>query len=86
MDAKEFLKNLRFEVEGHLGVNHPLLARLSEIPFTKEDFKVFGLQHYPLVGHFTRYMELLLFRAPNSDTKEFSWSTPMLSFANEGGI
>ena len=67
MEARKFLKALRVEVESHPGVNHPLLARVAQIPFTREDYKVMGLQHFPLVGNFTQYMELLLLRAPNSD-------------------
>jgi pyrroloquinoline-quinone synthase len=38
-------------------------------PFTREDHKIFGLQHYPLVGMFTHYMERLLINAPDSTSK-----------------
>jgi pyrroloquinoline-quinone synthase len=38
-------------------------------PKTRDDFKIFSAQHYPLVGTFTRYLELLLFNAPSSDAK-----------------
>jgi len=71
MKAKVFLKDLRAEVEAHPGVNHPLLARIAQVPFTKEDHKVLGLQHYPLVGNFTAYMEFLLIRSPDSDAKQW---------------
>ena len=71
MDAKTFLKGLRGEVESHPGVNHPLLARVAQVPFTMQDFKVMGLQHYALVGEFTTYMEMLLLRAPDSDAKQW---------------
>ena len=71
MNAKEFLKALRKEIETHPGVNHPLLARVQQVPFTKEDYKVMGLQHYPLVGNFTNYMEFLLIRSPDSDAKQW---------------
>ena len=60
---KEFLARLREEVEAHQGVNHTLLARVSHVPFTREDYKIFGLQHYPLVGRFTLYLEYLQMRA-----------------------
>ena len=68
---KTFLKSLRRAVERHTAVNHPLLARVAHVPFTREDYKVFGLQHYALVGHFTTYLELLLLTAPDSDSKQW---------------
>ncbi len=69
MLAPEFLKQLRTEVEQHTGVNHPLLARVAQVPFTREDYRVFGLQHYALVGKFTLYLEHLLLRAPDPSAK-----------------
>ena len=71
VDARTFLKDLRQEVESHTAVNHPLLARVAHVPFTREDYKVFGLQHYALVGTFTKYLELLLLRAPDSQAKQW---------------
>lgn len=71
MNAAEFLKALRAEVESHTAVNHPLLARLAFVPFTREDYRVFGLQHFALVGNFTRYLELLLLRGPDSHAKQW---------------
>lgn len=76
MSARRFLADLRAEVESHAGVNHPLLARAAHVPFTREDYRVFGLQHYALVGTFTRYLEELLLRAPDSDAK--SWLAKVL--------
>lgn len=73
---KEFLAGLRRRVRRHTGVNHPLLARLSHVPFSREDYKVAGLQHYALVGMFTRYLEQLLLIAPDSDAK--SWIAKVL--------
>ncbi len=64
-----WLSELRDEVGAHPGVNHLLLSRLKTGRYTKGDYKVFGLQHYPMVGTFTRYMELLLLRAPSSEQK-----------------
>lgn len=64
-----WLDDLRLEVERHPAVNHLLLARLATGPYTRRDYREFALQHYPLVGHFTRYMELLLLRAPSSEQK-----------------
>jgi pyrroloquinoline-quinone synthase len=64
-----WLAELRDEVGAHPGVNHLLLSRLRTGRYTKSDYKVFGLQHYPMVGTFTRYMELLLLRAPSSEQK-----------------
>ena len=69
MGAVKFLKDLRKEVEAHRGVNHPFLCRIAQVPFTREDYKVFGLQHYALVGKFTLYLENLLLRAPDSMAK-----------------
>jgi len=71
VSARQFLSELRREVESHPGVNHPLLGRLSQVPFTREDYLVMGLQHYPLVGTFTTYLEYLLLRAPDSDAKQW---------------
>jgi pyrroloquinoline quinone (PQQ) biosynthesis protein C len=68
-DARAFLKDLRHEVENHPAVNHTFLARIGTSPFSREDYKVFGMQHYPLVGMFTNYMERLLINAPNSTAK-----------------
>lgn len=64
-----WLQELKEEVESHPGVNHLLLSRLATGRYTPGDYKVFGLQHYPMVGTFTRYMELLLLRAPSSSQK-----------------
>jgi pyrroloquinoline quinone (PQQ) biosynthesis protein C len=71
MDAKTFLKGLRKKVETHTAVNHPLLARVAHVPFTREDYKIFSLQHYALVGNFTTYLEYLLLSAPDSDAKQW---------------
>lgn len=76
LSAKEFLAGLRKDVERHAGVNHPLLGRVSQVPFTREDYKTFGLQHYPLVGTFTTYLELLLLTAPDSEAK--TWLAKVL--------
>ena len=65
-DARGFLKDLRREVETHPAVNHTFLARVGTNPFTREDYKIFGMQHYPLVGMFTGYMERLLIHAPDT--------------------
>jgi len=76
VNAKEFLSRLRREVEAHAAINHALLGRVAHVPFTREDYRVFGLQHYALVGSFTRYLELLLPRAPDSEAK--SWIAKVL--------
>jgi hypothetical protein len=67
LDAVEFLARLRADVLAHPAVNHPLLGRVAQVPFVREDYRVFGLQHYALVGCFTTYLELLLLSAPDSD-------------------
>lgn len=76
MQASEFLKDLRYEIETHPAVNHVFLMRVGTTPFTREDFRVFGLNHYPLVGTFCRYMEHLLLNAPDSDAK--TWIAKVL--------
>lgn len=73
---EDFLRDLRTEVESHPAVNHLFLSRLKHVPFTREDYKVMGCQHYPLVGRFTSYMEMLLVRGPSSDAK--SWLAKVL--------
>ena len=69
MDAASFLANLREEVVNHAGVGHSLLGRMEIDPRAREDFKIFAGQHYALVGMFTRYLELLMIRAPRSQDK-----------------
>ncbi len=69
MDATSFLKALHDEVAGNAGVGHSLLGRMELDPKKRDDFKIFSSQHYPLVGTFTRYLELLLINAPASDAK-----------------
>jgi pyrroloquinoline quinone (PQQ) biosynthesis protein C len=69
MDARTFLESLHGEVANHAGVGHSLLGRCKIDPRAREDFKVFAGQHYPLVGTFTRYLELLLLNAPSSNAK-----------------
>ncbi|GDX79493.1 hypothetical protein LBMAG42_13040 [Deltaproteobacteria bacterium] len=76
MQASEFLRDLRREIEEHPAVNHVFLMRVGTTPFTREDYRVFGLNHYPLVGTFCRYMEHLLLRAPDSESK--SWIAKVL--------
>jgi pyrroloquinoline quinone (PQQ) biosynthesis protein C len=67
--TREFLADLRREIEAHPGVNHMFLNRCATAPFSREDYKVFGENHYPLVCVFTGYLERLLVRAPTSDAK-----------------
>lgn len=76
LEPDRFLAALRHEVEHHFAVNHPLLMRLKHVPFTRADYRIFGLQHYSLVGTFTTYLELLLVKAPSSDQK--SWIAKVL--------
>lgn len=64
-DLPTWLEDLRLEVEAHPCVNHEILGSLE----SRDDYARFGLQHLPLVSHFTRYMELLLLRAPSSEQK-----------------
>jgi pyrroloquinoline-quinone synthase len=64
-----FLAELRREIEAHHGVNHLFLARCATSPFSREDYRVFGENHYPLVCVFTSYLERLLVRAPSSTAK-----------------
>ena len=69
MNSDRFLDELLDEVRSHAAVNHVFLARCATTPFTREDYKVYGMQHYPLVGTFTYYLERLLLRAPDSAVK-----------------
>jgi pyrroloquinoline quinone (PQQ) biosynthesis protein C len=71
LESRRFLKELREEIRLHPAVNHIFLNRLATMPFTREDYKVFGLQHYPLVNCFTTYMENLLVGAPDSEAKRW---------------
>lgn len=69
MDARAFLKELHAEVAANAGVGHSLLGRMNIDPRRREDFRIFSGQHYPLVGTFTRYLELLLLNASSSEAK-----------------
>ena len=51
-------------------MNHLFLARIATAPFSKEDYRVFGENHFPLVCVFTSYLERLLIRAPSSEAPE----------------
>lgn len=68
-EARRFLADLRVEIESHPGVNHLFLGRCATSPFARQDYRVFGENHYPLVCVFTSYLERLLVRAPTSDAK-----------------
>ncbi|HZU95756.1 MAG TPA: iron-containing redox enzyme family protein [Planctomycetota bacterium] len=76
MEAREFLKNLRVEVENHAGVGHSLLGRMTIDPKSRDDFRIMSEQHYPLVCFFTKYLELLLLKAPDSEGK--TWLAKVL--------
>lgn len=71
LESRQFLRDLREKIRLHPAVNHIFLNRVATMPFTQEDFKIFGLQHYPLVCCFTHYMENLLINAPNSNAKQW---------------
>jgi pyrroloquinoline-quinone synthase len=64
-----FLAELRREIEAHPAVNHLFLNRLATSPFSREDYRVFAENHFPLVRVFTSYLETLLLRAPTSESK-----------------
>lgn len=67
--AKTFLSSLRAEIETHPAVNHLFLNRLATGMFSREDYRVFAENHYPLVCVFCSYLERLLVRAPDSESK-----------------
>lgn len=69
METNPFLASLRREVESHPGVNHLFLQRCATSPFSRQDYRVFGENHFPLVCVFTNYLERLLVRAPSSEAK-----------------
>jgi pyrroloquinoline-quinone synthase len=69
MGADDFLASLRTEIETHPAVNHIFLNRCATSPFSRQDYRVFGENHYPLVCVFTSYLERLLCRAPSSEAK-----------------
>jgi pyrroloquinoline-quinone synthase len=69
LDPRAFLRQLRAEVSAHAGVGHSLLGRMAIDPRAREDFKILSGQHYALVGCFTRYLEVLLLRAPNPEAR-----------------
>ncbi len=76
MEAREFLKQLHVDVEGHAGVGHSLLGRMTTDPKSRDDFRIMSEQHYPLVCFFTKYLELLLLKAPDSEGK--TWLAKVL--------
>lgn len=76
MVGKEFLAALRREVAQTAAVGHSLLGRMGTDPRSREDFRVIAGQHYPLVTVFTRYLEMLLLSAPDSEAK--TWLAKVL--------
>lgn len=75
-EVRAFLADLRREVAETAAVGHSLLGRMATDPRSREDFRVIAGQHYPLVTVFTRYLELLLLSAPDSDGK--TWLAKVL--------
>lgn len=69
--VSRFLRELRTDCEKHPATNHLFLARCSVTPYTKQDYAAYAVQHFPLVAVFTRYLEHLLVRAPDSDSKQW---------------
>jgi pyrroloquinoline-quinone synthase len=67
--SRPFLADLRREIESHPAVNHLFLNRLATTPFSRHDYRVFAENHFPLVCMFTSYLEGLLVRAPDSESK-----------------
>jgi pyrroloquinoline-quinone synthase len=67
--SSRFLVDLRREIEAHPAVNHLFLNRLATSPFSREDYRVFAENHFPLVCVFTSYLERLLVRGPASGAK-----------------
>jgi len=67
--ARQFLADLRVEIASHPGVNHLLLNRLATAPFSRQDYLVLAQNHIPLVCVFTTYLEVLLLRAPDSQSR-----------------
>ena len=69
MTPKAFIQDLQREIATHPAVNHLFLNRLATAPFSRQDFRVFAENHFPLVCVFTSYLEALLVRAPDSGAK-----------------
>jgi pyrroloquinoline quinone (PQQ) biosynthesis protein C len=67
--ATGFLESLRREIAAHPAVHHPFLDRVATSPFSREDYRVFAENHFPLVCAFTSYLERLLVRAPDIGAK-----------------
>ena len=67
--VRAFVDQLREEVEAHPAVNHLFLNRLATSPFSKSDYRVFAENHFPLVREFTKYLEQLLIRSPDSQAR-----------------
>ena len=67
--ANTYLAAVRQDIERHVGVNHLFLNRIATSPFSREDYRIFAENHYPLVCLFTSYLERLLIRAPDSEAK-----------------
>jgi pyrroloquinoline quinone (PQQ) biosynthesis protein C len=69
--ATRFLRDLRRDCETHPATNHLFLARCAVTPYTREDYATYAAQHFPLVAVFTRYLENLLLRGPDSESKHW---------------
>ena len=68
-NVRQFLTDLREEIASHTAVNHILLNRLATAPFSRQDYRIFAENHIPLVSIFTTNLEILLLRAPDSESR-----------------
>src|SRR4051812_10868493 len=64
------LSALRGEIERHPAVNHIFLHRCATSPFAREDYRVFGEQHFPLACFFETCLSRVLRRAEGRDARE----------------
>ena len=56
---------LRLEIERHPAVNHIFLHRCATSPFSREDYRIFGENYFPLACLSPIHLERLVRRAPS---------------------
>src|SRR5262245_41512099 len=64
------LSSLRVEIERHPAVNHLFLHRCATSPFSREDYRVFGEQHFPVACFFAGCLAEGARRAKGRDERQ----------------
>ena len=69
MTPREFVQELRKEVDAHPAVAHPFLRRFAAGGLTRWQIWGYASQHYHLVCFFTAYLEAIAARTPDAGVR-----------------